>query len=199
MIEENNRWFHIVLEERTGIYSYNYMDIDLFVKKVLKREDGKLNLLALLNAKAKGTKYSKEIIDLINVLKKDQTIHVYDYDNYFNLFKKFINIDKDIIEESLETSKYHILDIQEYLDDYIDNNYLINNHLESVADRVLATYPYDLIEDEAFDHICEELQDQDEFELTLISHSENHSFYKTIEIPIKTYLKEKLEALKSPA
>jgi hypothetical protein len=208
MIKESNIWFHIVLEERTGIYSYNYMDIDLFVKNVLKREDGKLNLLALLNAKTKGTKYSKEIIDLINILKEDQIIHVYDYDNYFELFKKFINIDKDIIKESLETGKYHILDIQEFLDDYIDNKYLINNKLESFADRIIATYPSDLMysedtEDEIFNDIFERLQDQDEFEFTLISCSENHSFYKTIEIPTREYLEIQLnkqhEVLKSPA
>jgi len=209
MIYDNMSYFIITLNDSNKREDYNcyYMDLDSFITNILNREDSKVQELASVNTKLKGTRFYNEINSLVNIISKKKTIKIYSPCDLKNIFEDFINVNRDIIVESLELTRILTRESQSFLDNYISDTYLANNHLVSVV-NVALTINYSKIMDsdedifdEIFNEVYEQLLNRDGFELALINHSQNHSFYGTVEIPIKEYLKdqlEKLEALKSP-
>ena len=196
--------FHVVRKDG-DIMHYSFVDLEHLIKVDLNRDDRKLQSYALENSIAKKTSYSIELFNLLQLVLDDELTRIYQHDDHNQLFNDYINVDKELITEFLEANNYSSKTLQLLLDDNIDNEYLAKNPLEPVVDSILSGYSLKCIDsnedifDEIFNEIHEQLQNHDEFELALINHSENHSFYKTIEIPVKEYLKSELEALKSPA
>jgi hypothetical protein len=202
---KENEKFHIVKKD-VNINHYSYLDLDHFIRIDLNRHDREIQSHALENSRAKKTSYSIELFNLLKLVLNSSSIRIYHDDDVTQLFNDYIDTDNELITEFLEANKYCLKTLQPLLDDYIDNKYLENNRLESVVNMMI-TVMYDAnfedinsdYFDELFDNAYDFIKNEDEFELTLINCSENHTFYKTIEIPMKEYLKEQLEQLKSPA
>ena len=195
---KENEAFHVVRKDGDIIH-YSFVDLEHLIKVDLNRDDRKLQSYALENSIAKKTSYSIELLNLLKLVLDDELIRIYQHDDHNQLFNDYINVDKELITEFLEANNYCSKTLQLLLDDNIDNEYLTKNPLESVVDSVLSSYSLKCIgsNEDIFNEIHEQLQSHDEFELALINYSENHSFYKTIEIPIKNYIGEQLKHLKT--
>lgn len=130
--------FHIVINDKycgKNNYSYHYTDLENVICDLLSLiEYNDIIEKAVIDSVLNGTKYSEELLNILNDTAKDEDIHI--FKSYQDFFDEFRNIDEGVIATSFSNTDIGAFIVTKTLDDFVKEILLDDSYLES---RINAT------------------------------------------------------------